>query len=173
MASIQHYSIIKLLLHLNHSPIFNLFVKQSIHHQVIKSNYGPGFLIHVSLTKLFHLIPSLDCSLDRIMYILHSWQEYAFMIKQEAHTPDDFRLCTSERFLCCFSIRSFVIFFQLFLSPSPRESMYYQKYIGLSFLPILFVQYTKECRIILQGKFFSWFHLGRGGVLEHKEKLKI
>lgn len=43
----------------------------------------------------------------------------------------------------------------------------------MSFLTILFVQYTKEYHIILQGKFFSWFRLGRGGVSEHKEKLII
>lgn len=81
MAYNQNNSIIKLLLPLNHSPIFNLFAKQDKHHQVIKSNYGSEFLIHVSLTKLFHLIPSLGCSLDRIMYMLHSWQRKAFMTK--------------------------------------------------------------------------------------------
>lgn len=57
MAHSQDNSIIKLLLPLNHSPIFNPFVKQDKHHWVIKNNYASGLLIHVSLTKLFHLIP--------------------------------------------------------------------------------------------------------------------
>lgn len=78
MAYSQDNSIIKLLLPLNHSPIFNPFVKQDKHHWVIKNNYGSGRLIHVSWQNYSIWSPSLGCSLDRKMYMLHGWQGHGF-----------------------------------------------------------------------------------------------
>lgn len=43
MAYIQNNSFTKLPWPLNQSLVFNLFVKQDKHHQVIKSNYESGF----------------------------------------------------------------------------------------------------------------------------------
>lgn len=71
MALSQKDRILGVVLTLNHSLIFNPFAKQGKCDRVIKNKHGSKFLIHLSLTNSFHLIPSLSCPPDRIIY---TWQ---------------------------------------------------------------------------------------------------
>ena len=130
-------------------------------------------MIHVSLTKLFHLIPSLGCSLDRIMYMLHSWQECLswWNRKLALQMTLDFAL---QKDLLVVLVLDHQLYFSNCFYPQAKENLYTIKNKRSFCDSCLFCSHSTPKNVTWSYKASSFPHfIGGGGVLEYSEKLKI